>query len=275
MTKEWALAGDTGTPETVDIRRLLIDHSYQRGEVSRRGSEEMARAFNWSSFGTVTVMQRSNGNLYIVDGQQRVAAAKLREDITRVPCLIFRSLGVDHEARAFLAMNSKRRPVSSADKYRAAVMCGEPLECDLDRWLQENGFTVELDQLKTSPKNIRFIAVLLRTWKWNKESSKAALLAQVAVLSGEPLHGHIHAGMYWLEVHGVSVIDHADKLILTGGKTAILGVIKAEHLKALHFGRGENKASLNGMAILTLINKGKRGRKVRLTEKHGITNGGK
>jgi hypothetical protein len=88
---DWALPGDDGQFRCVPVHELKVDHSYQREQVSDSTILKIARDFSWSMFGVLIVMERTNGNLYVVDGQQRLAACIRRGDIEKAPCSSLRS----------------------------------------------------------------------------------------------------------------------------------------------------------------------------------------
>ena len=107
--------------------QLEIDPSYQRsienGE-SQALIADIALNWHWGRAQVLTVSRR-DGRLFVVDGQHRLAAAKLRGDIQQLPCLIEEFADVAEEARLFNDLNDKRRPVSAIDKFRAALVAGD------------------------------------------------------------------------------------------------------------------------------------------------------
>lgn len=118
-------ADEPGSLEWIDKRSLEVDHSYQR-EGSTSKVDEMAKYWSWLACGVITVGVRPNGSMYVIDGQHRVSAAMKREEIDSLPCVVFRSSGKRDEASGFLDANSKRKSMSSFDKFRAAVVAEHP-----------------------------------------------------------------------------------------------------------------------------------------------------
>jgi hypothetical protein len=114
-------ADEMGTLEWIDKRSLEVDHSYQR-EGSKSKVDEMSKHWSWLACGVITVGVRPSGTMYVIDGQHRVSAAMLREEVISLPCIVFQSSGKRDEASGFLDANSKRKSMSSYDKFRAAVV---------------------------------------------------------------------------------------------------------------------------------------------------------
>lgn len=118
---QWAAPGDRGTPRSIPVKDLDVDHEYQRG-VKKSAVMRIARDFSWAACGSLIVMERGNGRYYVIDGQQRLEAIRRRGDIKRVQCMVFISHGVPEEARAFREINVGRAPVDTYTRYRAGVI---------------------------------------------------------------------------------------------------------------------------------------------------------
>lgn len=220
----WTNSGDKGEMANVLIGMLKVDYTYQRAE---RDVSVIAEDFKWEAFGALVVMKRSNGDLYVVDGQQRLAAAKQRGDIASVPCVVFESNGIEHEARAFVDLNIHRSPVRAAERFSAAVLSGREPEKTINKWLNDQGYTVAVNA--NIPTVVDFPAILIRTWLRNEEASKRAVLIQKAIVEGRvPLRSCIHKGLFWLIQNGVDVENHVDKLIESGGQANLLKNIRVE-----------------------------------------------
>jgi len=99
--------GEKGKASYLSKDVLQFDTSYQRPEITAF-VWHIARNFSWKLFGTVSVSQRINGEYFVFDGQHRVLAARLRDDIDNIPCLVFNLDGVSEEAEAFLDLNTER-----------------------------------------------------------------------------------------------------------------------------------------------------------------------
>lgn len=121
--------GAPPTLEWVGIERLNIDDTYQRSIAEPKAQQLIARiakGWDWRLFQPLSVARRGNGDLYVIDGQHRLAAARLRTDLPHLPCVIGNFAGVEEEATAFAAMNRQRRAMSKLETYRAELAAGEP-----------------------------------------------------------------------------------------------------------------------------------------------------
>jgi hypothetical protein len=114
--------------EWVDPALLGIDDSYQRSleaETSQRLIGKLAANWNWDLCEPLQVARRSDGSLWIVDGQHRHAAAVMRGDIPHIPCVIKHYDDRTQEAATFVALNKQRRPLGSVDVFKATLAAGD------------------------------------------------------------------------------------------------------------------------------------------------------
>lgn len=250
--------GELGYNADVPIQNLLVDSSYQRPLCSKTVLGAIARKFNWAAFGRITVAERADGSMWIIDGQQRVGALKERGYSGMVPCVIFASGGALFESRMFLAVNVSRRAVRAITKFHASASCGESLESEVKQWMLENGFVVNGGGEGSNA--IQFIGNLLRSWRVDSNSAKRAILLQRKINNGNPQHGDIFGGLWWLIHNGINVEDYADKLISAGGKVAMLREISKRRIEMMV----NKNVRASGLAILGMINKG---RKIRIMPK--------
>ena len=245
----WAKPGDRGKQKMVPIKDILIDHSYQRQEMHDIKILRIASSFNWTSFGSLVLMERPNGNKYVVDGQQRLAAAKRRGDISNVPCIVFISDGSQHEAKAFISLNVDRTPVSAVCKFLAGVKAVKRPECDIAAWLKLEKLHVASDGRDVN--GVSFPSTLVALWKAGEDSSKTAIKIQREINPTIPLHSITHKGLWWLlQVGKIKIFQHLDILQTCGGSVAIAGAVKEiEIITGL-------KASVRtcGLGVLKVVN---------------------
>ena len=108
--------------------QLSIDESYQRSlesENSRTLIRKIAMYWDWGLCQPLFVARRSDGKLYVVDGQHRLAAAKLRGDIWQLPCVVTHFDSAADEAASFVALNQQRRPLTQVELFKAALSAGD------------------------------------------------------------------------------------------------------------------------------------------------------
>lgn len=248
LSNEKDVVGGEGEMRMIPIDELKIDDAYQRQEVSKKNTDKIAREFEWEAFNSLVVMERQNGEKYVIDGQQRLLAARKNGTIKNVPCILFKSIGKEHEASAFIALNTHRVTVGAVDKFRANMLAGASPEKEINEWMMRFMFNVGKDRRKD--KCIDFPAILIRTWNADKESCKNAILTQYDINDGEPLHSNCHRGFWWLIHNGISVAKYSDKLKRLGGLSKITQYINMVEIET------GMKASehLCGVAVLRLIN---------------------
>lgn len=106
---------------------LEIDAEYQRAldfssdQLIRR----IAENWDWTLYQPLAVSRRADGRLFVIDGQHRLAAARLRGDIPQLPCTITEFASATAEAASFVALNQQRKPLNAMELFRAAVASGE------------------------------------------------------------------------------------------------------------------------------------------------------
>jgi hypothetical protein len=108
--------------------QLKIDETYQR--TLETGSSQalirrIAMYWDWGLCQPLFVARRSDGGLYVVDGQHRLAAAILRGDIWQLPCVVSSFDTAADEAASFVALNQQRRPLTKLDVFKAELAAGD------------------------------------------------------------------------------------------------------------------------------------------------------
>ena len=136
-----------GRPPSIESRHpneLSIDDSYQRSiesSASQRLIRKIAQGWDWRMCLPLVVSIRDDG-LFIIDGQHRWAAAKMRGDISWLPIWAARYESVADEAAMFVAMNRSRRAINRLDDFHAASSSGDELALEIRTLVTGAGFTV-------------------------------------------------------------------------------------------------------------------------------------
>lgn len=249
---KWAESGISGIHCSLQVDTILVDHTYQRGQVAREKIMSIAKSFNWTAFGELVIAERPNGDKFVIDGQQRLAAAKLRGE-RFVPCMVFRSSDIKEEAQSFISSNINRTNVPSLYKFKAGVIAGNQPEIDINHWLDSMGLSVGE---KASSRTIDFVANLLATWKTESRACKNAIVLQHNINRDEDCFNClVHKGLWFLYTKGIPVHDYTKKLIEKGGKTGILRSIRQVQIEA---GYKSANYSMCSRGLLNIINSGKR-----------------
>jgi hypothetical protein len=136
-----------GTPPSIEwiaVSDLMVDGEYQRsieGDSSRRLIASIAAHWDWRLCMPLAVSRRDDGR-YVIDGQHRLAAAKMRADIPHLPCCIASYDGPADEAAMFVAANRARRAINRLDDFHAALVAGDEDALEINRVVQAAGLQV-------------------------------------------------------------------------------------------------------------------------------------
>lgn len=128
--------------KAVSLDELIIDPRVQRTEgVDGRRVSLMAASFNVLALGTITVSQRGDGSLVVLDGMHRVAASRQAGYQGLMSAEIMSGLSIEQEAELFLLLNATKTP-SAISKYLVRVVMGEPAALEIDGIVRSHGWSV-------------------------------------------------------------------------------------------------------------------------------------
>jgi hypothetical protein len=191
----WTTRNSMGELANVEKAALSVDPRYQRDRNEHQISI-IRRDFNWLAFGALIVAEREDGTLWVVEGQQRLAAAMGRADIEKVPCVIFQVGDIRSEAQAFLDTNGNRKPVSSVDLFRSHITTEEPVTIRCDALIKEAGYRVSRS---SSGKTIACVSAMQRCSRMSHTALAAAWPIVVELSVGEPIHHRLLESLWYLE----------------------------------------------------------------------------
>jgi hypothetical protein len=211
----------------IGVDELNISEAYQRTIVPARVNR-IAKALDQDAFGSLTVGERRDGSYWVVDGMQRLTAAR-KLGIGMVPCDVFQSDGQEHEARVFRLKNRERTNVSAVSLFNAQMTEGDPQTLEIAAVVKRAGLKLRLreDGGQGWPY-IKAVKCLERSFqRVGPEGLLAALRVLCGAWPGEDgaLQGDMIEGMSWF------VKKHEDfdeeRLIERLSKNSIAGVIRA------------------------------------------------
>lgn len=128
----------------ISVDELNISDAYQRTIVPGRVNR-IAKNLDQDAFGSLTVGQRRDGSHWVVDGMQRLTAAR-RLGIAMVPCDVFDSDGPEHEARVFRLKNKERTNVSAGALFNAQLTEGDEQTRDIVSVVSASGLRVRVKE---------------------------------------------------------------------------------------------------------------------------------
>lgn len=186
-----------GTPPVlswVEVETLNIDDAYQRSLESKTSINlvrRIAAKWDWRLCQPVQVARRADDSLWIVDGQHRHAAAVLRGDIPKLPCVISEFGDLADEAAAFVRINKERRALGAVEVFKANLAAGQSEAIEVDALIREAGFTIAPHQNYVSWKPgmlycVPGIASALR--RFGKRVASAGLVAFGEAYEGQVLY---------------------------------------------------------------------------------------
>lgn len=179
----------------------MVDHAYQR-PADRRIIDSIARTWDWRLCAPLTVSRRgSPPQFYVIDGQHRLEAAKLRGDIQYLPCIISSFETVEEEAGLFVQVNRKRRPPNALETFKAELAAGDEKSCQIMRLIAGAGLSVATTTNPSSWKPLQIAAiqgVRSAIFRHGEHVAVAALEDLASCWPEEPLQygGRILLGLY-------------------------------------------------------------------------------
>jgi hypothetical protein len=92
--------------------------------------------------GLITVSQRLDNRFYVLDGQHRIAAARMAKYDDPIATRIFTGLTVEEEAGLFLTLNHTRA-VTSIERFKVRVTLGDRAAININNILRAHGLHVD------------------------------------------------------------------------------------------------------------------------------------
>lgn len=183
--------------ENRTIAELRIDPSYQRSVetgASQALIRRIAQHWDWGLFQPLVVARRDDGTFWVVDGQHRLAAARLRNDMYDLPCVVTQYASAGDEAATFVALNVQRRPLSALDLFNAAVTANDESATEIALMISAAGLALAPHTNSTAWKpgmvaNIAGIQAAHRTH--GKKATARALRVLAVAFEGQVL---VYAG---------------------------------------------------------------------------------
>lgn len=237
----------------IETSKLSVDIRYQR---NRHNTHifRIARDFDCRVFGAISVGRRTDGNLFVIDGQQRLSAA-IRKGIPSIPCVVFDVQSDKEEAHIFAKINKGRKTLTQFDKFRADIHAGDETAIGVREVILSTKYEITNSN---SDWSVKCVDALISEYRHNKETFQAVWRLLAELHAGQCVEGILVKAMCALE-----------RLARKHGKS----LLTTPHLAAVHrlgvSGLHEAMASAVGMfqdhntrtrviGIATRLNKGKR-----------------
>ena len=121
----------------INVNTLKFDDAYQRILMPNHVNN-ISKTFDPNACQPITVNQRENGDLVVIDGQHRVEAVKLNGDLRLilVPAQVL-YLSMEQEVDLFYKINVTKKALSAVDRFYPEVMQGHPDAVFIDNLLKD------------------------------------------------------------------------------------------------------------------------------------------
>ncbi len=166
---------------------LRVDPAYQRQlqtDASQKLVRRIAQHWNWDLCQPLVVARRVDltERLFVIDGQHRLEAARLRGDVEQLPCVVVTHASVADEAAAFVHLNQQRKPLSRMDLFKAAVASEDRVSLEITAALDAAGLrlTAKADAKTWKLGEINNIGGLQAAWRKHGNAVGARALAALA-----------------------------------------------------------------------------------------------
>lgn len=252
----WTIASGEGDYRKINKRLLRVNKEVYQREETKSKVLELAKSWSWISCGTITVARRG-GVYWVVDGNHRKLAADRRSDISDLPCMVFEVGNVKDEARAFLATNANRKPITALARFKALLAADDITAKLVDDAVRDCGLRFATASKEAG--DFKAVSWALETAARDPDGFVVILqaAAELAVAAEAPLHHQVVKGLQYLHANidgGLEDGRLRKRLRQVGFGALLKGALSA----AEYYAKGGAKVYADGM--LQALNKGLRTR---------------
>ena len=267
-----------GQFEMVPIDKLVIPSEdelgcpitqlFQRNEYSESETKKRASLWDWLLCGTLTVVI-IDGVQCVVDGGNRLRAARLRGNISHMPCMVYGEMDVSDAARSFLAIQILRKSVNATKKHEAGVYAKNPQAITADEIIKENGYSTN----KCGGGTYAFDAInaLYGMMKVDVDIASDAFATCAKIADGQRIYKEFLQGVFELErrcrvQHKGRVIAFNDATINKLKMMGVNGIMAHINRNKFTAIKSETTSRITAAkGVLEAINKGKRSGALRVS----------
>jgi|SRR5215472_6330538 len=116
---------------------VVPTEDYQRDQSDSKLAVEVAAGWNWIAFGALTVSERPDGTLVVMEGGTRLVAARKRKDVDLLPCMVHRPGSPQKEAEGFRIINMCRNRLKVQELHHTELFEGRDLALDSQDWMDQ------------------------------------------------------------------------------------------------------------------------------------------
>lgn len=237
---------------------------FQRKCWSKYETEKRAREWSWPLCGALIVRVIKKQKM-VLDGGNRTRSARLNPDIVKLPCVLFPETSVQEGAKHYYDANCKRRNLSSLAKHVANLAAKDSLAIQTQQIIEDGGYTTE----RNIPYSFDAIAALYNIVRIDDIVAAEAFSICAEICNGERIYKEFLYGVFEIERRSrlqgrpnVFSKVNLDKLVKEG-VPRIMQNINSKRALYGKSGGGQSKI-IPAIAILELVNKGRRSGKVKV-----------
>lgn len=181
--------------EEVPVSKIIVDPRIQRGLNSAK-AQKINVNFDPKALNVLTLSQRKNGDLVVVDGQHRLVGVQRRtSNEGTVPCHILTGLSLAEEAELFLLLNATTKP-RRLDKFQVSVTAGHAEALAITDIARSYGWEIHpnpqdgnvqsvgalekvyalSEKLEAEPNLVQVVFMVIRGWGHNRYAMNAVLV---------------------------------------------------------------------------------------------------
>lgn len=172
--------GEAGKIEVLALADLKVDPIYQR-DLTASFVERLADQWDIITAGAIVVSRRPGGELYIVDGQHRAAAA-VRAGETHILAQVVNEPSAEEEARLRLKGNVKRTD-RVFEVFRARLAANDEIALAMQRILGE--LDTQINMVPTTGTGINAVTAVEKLYKLDDGVTLIKILSMLKKLFGE------------------------------------------------------------------------------------------
>lgn len=248
---KWKLKDSPGTFKYISKHDLRIADEYQR-ELIETKVLDISADWSWFGCGALVVAIR-NFEYWVVDGQHRFRASLNRSDIQTLPCMVFDTYDVVEEAKAFLTLNTGRKPVTAIGKLKALAASNDENSEFVVNAIKNAGLVIS--KTCTNGTQIKCISVCQRLAKEGRDTfvRSLKLCSELSAVSNVPVLERVLAALYYIDKNTVEGIE--DKRMRARIKSiGSDGLYAAASRASAYYAHGGMKVWADG--VLAALNKG-------------------
>lgn len=123
----------------VEVSQLQIDRRYQR-DFRPSVVNRIAKDWDFAAAGVLSVSQREDMSMWIIDGQHRYLGA-LKRGVKLLRCEIHHNLTIEQEAQLWLVLNKNRNAPNESQSHNAQKTAGDSKAQLIESLIRQSGRT--------------------------------------------------------------------------------------------------------------------------------------